>query len=90
METTMNTQRVDTSANAISEDVLRAAVGDVDDATIIEILNLQPTIAELEEAVVWASGDGDVLAKSGHPLTGKVAQIVELLTAEEEEPPPVR
>jgi hypothetical protein len=86
MEKIMNTQR----ANIISEDELRAAAGNVDDATVIEILNLQPTLAELEEAVVWASGDGDVLAKSGHPLTGKVAQIVELLTEDEDEPPPVR
>jgi hypothetical protein len=86
MEKVMNTRR----ANIISEDELRAAAGNVDDATVIEILNLQPTLAELEEAVVWASGDGDVLARNGHQLAGKVAQLVELLTADEDEPPPVR
>lgn len=82
----MNTQR----ASVLSEDELRSAAGEVDDATVLEILNLQPTLAELEEAVVWASGDGDVLAKSGHPLTEKIARLVELLTADEDEPPPVR
>lgn len=82
----MNTRGI----SVINEHELRAAAGNVDDATVIEILNLQPTLAELEEAVVWASGDGDIRAKSGHPLTGKVAQIVELLTADEDESPPVR
>jgi hypothetical protein len=71
----------------ISEDALRALVGDLNDAKVIEILNLQPTLAELEEALVWASGDGDVLGKQGRPMSGTVAAIVEILTADEEEEP---
>ena len=74
----------------ISADQLRAIVGDIDEVKFIEILELRPSLNEVEQAAVWAVGNGDVLAKEGRPLTGKVAEIVEILTADEEEPPPVR
>jgi len=52
---------------------------------------VRPTIAEIEEASLWATGDGDVLAKDGHPLSSTAAEVVNILIAdEEEEPPPVR
>jgi len=70
---------------------LRCVLGEVDEAKLIEILKLQPTLAELEEAAIRAIGNGDILAKGGRPMTGTVAAIIEILTAdEEEEPPPVR
>lgn len=74
------------TAKAISEHELKLIVGNVDETQVVEILKLQPTVGELEEAVVWATGDGDVLAKEGRPLTGKVSEIVEILTADEDEP----
>lgn len=74
----------------VSQDDLRRIVGDIDDAKVMDILALKPTVAELEEAAIWAAGDGDALARAGRPLTGVTAQIVEILTADEEEPPPVR
>ena len=44
-----------------------------------------------ERTALWAAGDGDVLAKGGHPLTGTAAEVVDILTADqEEEPPPSR
>jgi hypothetical protein len=76
--------------NVISKDELRAIAGNLDDEKVIDILHLQPTSSELEQALVWARGDGDLLAKSGHPITAKVAEIVEILTADEDEPPPAR
>ena len=41
---------------------------------------------ELEEAAVSVTGDGDVLAKDGHPLGGVVAAIVDIMISDEEEP----
>jgi hypothetical protein len=76
--------------NAVSKDELRAIVGALDEEKIIDILNLQPTSTEMEQAVLWASGDGDLLAKSGHSISAKVAEIAEILTADEDEPPPAR
>jgi hypothetical protein len=75
---------------ATRADVLRF-VRDVDERKVLEILALYPTVAEIEQAALWAAGDGDVLAKSGHPLSGIAAQVFDILTAdEEEEEPPSR
>jgi hypothetical protein len=74
---------------ATRDDLLRL-VGDVDEHKLLDILALHPTVAEIEEVTLWASGDGDVLAKGGHPLSGVAAQILDILNVdEEEEPPPV-
>jgi hypothetical protein len=86
----MPVQSSNTPHTAINADQLRAIVGDIDDAKFIEILELRPTVAEVEQAAIWATGNGDILAKEGRPLSDKAAQIVEILTAEEEEPPPMR
>lgn len=70
---------------------LTRILGDLDDAKIVEILALHPTVPELEQAAIWASGEGDVLARKGHKLVGVVAGIVDIVTADEEdeESPPV-
>jgi hypothetical protein len=78
------------SKRAIGHDQVKAIVGDIDDDRIIAILALNPTLAELEEAAVCAAGDSDVLAMSGRPPSATVSEIVEILTCDEEEPPPVR
>ena len=68
-----------------SRDDVERAVGDMDEAAILEILALQPTLAELEEAAIWARGEGDVIGKSGHMLSGVPAEIYDILTADDEE-----
>jgi hypothetical protein len=77
-------------AGAVTQEDLARLVGDLDERKTLDILALKPTVAELEEAAIWAEGDGDVLARIGHPLAGVVAQIVDILTADEEEPPAAR
>ena len=77
-------------AASAGRDDLRHILGDIEDAKILEILALRPTLADLEEAAAWAAGDGDVLARSGHSLTATAAEIVDILTADDEESPPVR
>lgn len=76
--------------NSISRDELIRVAGDVDESTLLAILALRPTIAEVEEAAAWITGSGDVVDRAGHPLTGVIAQIFDILTADEEEPPPIR
>ena len=73
---------------AVMHDELLRIVGDIDERKALDILALSPTVAEIEEAAVWATGDGDILAKTGHPLTGISAEIFEILTADEEEEEP--
>jgi hypothetical protein len=69
---------------------LHEILGDMDDSTAVAILALHPSVAQLEEARVWLNGAGDVLGKEHRPLDGVVAQIFDMLTAEEEEPPPAK
>jgi hypothetical protein len=68
------------------EEALRHILGDLNDARVLEILAIAPTEAELEEANLWASGEGDLLDRSGHPLVGNVALIYEILTRDEDLP----
>ncbi len=74
--------------SAATHDDVRRILGDIDERKVLEILSLRPSIAALEEAAIWASGDGDVLAKAGRPIAGVAAEILEIVTADEEEPPP--
>jgi len=76
----------DQSATVTGDDISRL-LGGLDERKTLDILALRPTFAEVEQAAVWLTGDGDVLAKSGHPLAGVVAEIVDILTPDEDEPP---
>ena len=69
----------------VSADEVRGIAGDADETKISEILTLAPSREELAEACAWAAGDGDLLGRQGHKLQGKAAQIVNILTADNEE-----
>jgi len=62
-------------------------LGDMDDSTLVAIMALHPSVAQLEEARLWLDGAGDVLGKEKRPLDGVVAQIFDMLALEDEEQP---
>lgn len=64
---------------------LRHILGDIEEAKVAEILALEPTVAELQTAVLWADGKEDIVATQGGSLSGKTAQIYEILAADEED-----
>ena len=69
------------------EDVA-AALGEIDDMTVVEILNTGATIEELTEAQAWLAND-EPLMNIGKPLAaGRVGRLVEILENldDEEEP----
>jgi hypothetical protein len=74
-------------SRAMSRADLTALLGDIDDDKFAEILRLDPSLSDIEQAVIWARGEGEVLGKSGHPLLGKAARIFEIVTADEDEEP---
>ncbi len=85
--------RTPSSTLTASRHDLRRILGELSDPKLIEILELNPTVADLEEATMCLSGDQDVLAKKGHPISATAGQIVEILSEGEEEegrqqPPP--
>lgn len=66
---------------------VKRILGALDERKMLAILALQPTIADVEQASVWLSGDADVFG-AAEPLKGTASQIVTILTADEEEEPP--
>ena len=67
-----------------------ASAGDIarllgDAVPIGAILDLNPSLAEVEQAALWHQGDGDMLGKTGHPLEGKAAAVFDLLQADDED-----
>ncbi len=63
---------------------IRDVLGDMDDVTLSAIMNLRPTIADIEEASMWMAGDRDVFG-AGAPLKDVAGEIVSLLAANDEE-----
>lgn len=79
-------RRASSQAMATHTDVTRI-LGDMDDATVAEILGLHPTIAHLDAAAMWITGDDDIVARKTQPGADVVAKIVDILAiADEEEP----
>ena len=70
-------------APVTAEDIKRI-LGDVDDAKLLDLVALRPTMAEVEEASLWLAGDTDVFG-AGTPLKGTAGEIVEIVTADETE-----
>lgn len=58
----------------------------LDDSKAAAILATGATVANVEEALLWAEGASDVLGESGRPLAGASARVYKILTAEESYP----
>ena len=62
---------------------VRHLVGPVADDTILAILKSGASIEELEVVASYLQGEGNEVDRLGHPMTGKVAQLYDILTADE-------
>jgi hypothetical protein len=69
-----------------SVDEIRHALDDLDDAKLLAIMALRPTILDIEQASVCLNGDADVFGV-GQPLPSGVGDIIATLTADEEDEP---
>ena len=60
-------------------------LGEFDDVTVADIIATGATLRELTEAQAWLAND-EALINTGRPLpTGRVGQLVEIITAKEQE-----
>jgi len=66
---------------------IRAILGALDESDVLEIATLRPTVRDVEEAATWLSGDRDIFG-AGEPLRGIAAEIVAVLTPDEEDQGP--
>jgi hypothetical protein len=71
------------TAAATRDDVI-SIFGSLDAEQMLAILELHPTVAELEQASIWLSGDDDVFGAEP-PIKGAAAEIVMILSTTEEE-----
>ena len=69
--------------NKLPDDI-KAILGALDPGKMLAIVDLRPTIADVEAASVWLEGDADVFG-AGEPLKGIAADIVVILTEGEDE-----
>jgi hypothetical protein len=61
---------------------VRHVFGPVTDDTISAILKTEPSMEELEVAASYLRGEGSEVDRSGHPMSGKVAQVYDILSAD--------
>ncbi|MDP1587041.1 MAG: hypothetical protein Q8M07_04830 [Prosthecobacter sp.] len=66
-----------------SSDEIRELAGPVADHTIVAILETGASIADLEVALIYTRGEGDYVDRRGHPLSGKAAQVSDILAKDE-------
>jgi len=73
---------------ATSEDI-KGILGEIDEDKLLAIISLQPTVADVEAASMWFSGDTDIYG-AGTPIHGRASEIITILSEGEgeEEPPP--
>jgi hypothetical protein len=72
------------SAGPATSDDVKSMLGNVDESKLLAIMELRPTIADVEQALVWLGGDADIY-DAEPALRGIASQIVSILTADEEE-----
>ena len=76
--------RTNVAAARLSRREILDIAGNIEDANVAAIERSGATVEQLEEAVAWASGLSGVMSKERHPLSGVVADLYEILTADEE------
>ena len=69
----------------MTSDNVLAILGPADETLVAEIIATGATPAELAEAFAWASNDEALMGEGRRLPTGKVAALVELLSADDEE-----
>ena len=62
---------------------VRHLVGSVTDDTILAILETGASVEELEVVASYLQGEGNQVDCHGHAMTGKVAQLYDILIADE-------
>jgi len=58
-------------------------LGPMPDERVAAILATGATVRQLEEAAAWAAGESDVMGQLRRPVTGPVAAVYDILTANE-------
>ena len=63
----------------LTRDDIRRLCGDVTDGRAARMIATGATLDDLEVAVAWSAGESDVMGEERKPLTGRAAELYELL-----------
>jgi hypothetical protein len=69
--------------STLTHDIVTLLCGDIGDDKAAAILGTGATVEELEEAIAFAAGQSDVMGDERRPLMGIVAELNDILTADE-------
>jgi hypothetical protein len=73
----------------LMRDEVRTLIGRSDDRVVTEILSMGASRADLAEARAWLEND-EAMLNAGRPIpSGRVARLVEILQADDEDLPEV-
>lgn len=75
----------DANSPVLTRGDIEAIVGPVDEEKMAAIVGTGATQAELVEAFAWTGSDSERMAEAGKTLTGRVAELHEILTVEDEQ-----
>jgi hypothetical protein len=67
----------------VTADDVRHLAGPVSDDTLVAVLKCEPSMEELEVAATYLRGEGSAVDRLGHPMSGKVARLYDILSADE-------
>lgn len=68
----------------LTRDEVVQLCGDIPDGKVAAILKSGANAEELELALAWSYGESDVAGEARLPLTGRAAQVYEILVGDEE------
>lgn len=68
----------------LDHDELRRLCGDIPEWKLAALARTGASREDIEAAVVWAEGQSDVMGEERVPASGQIAQVYEILMADEE------
>lgn len=71
----------------LSQEDIKRVLGRLDGSKVSDILNLSPTLEDVETAAMCLAGNHDVVVKSAHHTSALVEAIVEIVCDGDEDPP---
>jgi hypothetical protein len=71
-------------SRGLTHDEVRQLCGDIVDWKLSAIIATGASPEEIEECVAWISGQDDVMGEERKPLTGKVAEVYDILVSDDE------
>ena len=64
------------------KDAVRRTFGEISDRVLFDILVLEPSVAELDQAGAAMSGQRDILARLGHPPSARIWAILDIVDSD--------